>query len=165
MSRSPRVNQFNVIFPVICTLLGVSITALLGLYGNYLQTHNASKTACVIRVDKQESLLREKYNQFMVSVTSFRFSPALTNPMTRSDLRKDMLPVVQSATEVMTYAPPELGMVAANVLKAFYLADSAGDNQELQESAIKQAGQSFKGAYGAYMKALNTLDRQRQGCD
>ena len=156
MSRSPRVNQFNVIFPVICTLLGVSITALLGLYGNYLQTHNASKTACVIRVDKQESLLREK---------SFGFSPALTNPMTRSDLRKDMLPVVQSATEVMTYAPPELGMVAANVLKAFYLADSAGDNQELQESAIKQAGQSFKGAYGAYMKALNTLDRQRQGCD
>lgn len=165
MRSRQRINQFNVIFPVICTLLGVAITAFLGVYGNYLQTHNAAKTACIIRLDKQESLLREKYNQFMVSVTSFGFSPALTNPMTRSDLRKDMLPVVRSATEVMTYAPPELGMVAANALKAFYLADNAGDNQELQESAIRQAGHSFKGAYGAYMKALDTLDRQRRECD
>ncbi|WP_410739282.1 hypothetical protein [Citrobacter sedlakii] len=165
MRRSLAIKQFNVIFPVICTLLGVSITALLGLYGNYLQTHNASKRACIIRLDKQESLLREKYNQFMVSVTSFSFSPTLTAPITRSDMRKDILPVIKSATEVMTYAPPELATVATNTLKAFYLADRAGDNPDLQKAAIKQAEQSFQGAYGAYRKALNTIDTQRKNCE
>lgn len=165
MQKHMFLRQFNIIFPVLCTLLGAGITSALGFYGNYLQTHNSSKVACIIRIDKQESQLREKYNQLMVSVTTFSFSPALTDTTRRSDFRKSMLPVVKSATEVITYAPPELGLFATNVLKAFYLADRAGFDKNLQESAIRQAEQSFQGAHGAYMKALDTLDEQRKNCD
>ncbi|WP_202303698.1 hypothetical protein [Dryocola clanedunensis] len=164
MERDSKQKRFAIIFPVITAFLGAFVTALFGWYGSYLQASAISTTACIARVDKQEAQLREKYKNLMVSITEFAFSPGLTQPMTRSELRQQILPVVTSATEVMVYAPSDMAIVALRIMMTFYSADKAGNDPLLQEEAIKQATESPKGSYKAYLKALETLDSQRIKC-
>ncbi|EMB4322216.1 hypothetical protein RJ492_001188 [Pluralibacter gergoviae] len=161
----PGNKRFNVIFPVVCALLGAFITAAFGWYGNYLQASATSRSSCIARIDKQEEILREKYSKLMVSIVGFSFSPKLAGSLDEGTLRELIIPVVSNSAEVIAYAPPEMALAATKVMKALFLADISKNNIELQEEAITQAKDSMAGAYPAYLKALKALDIQRKKCD
>lgn len=152
------------IFPVFCVFLGVLITAFFSWFSNYQQVTATSKSACVIRIDNQEAILRDKYSQFIVAVANFSFAPEFTQPMLESDFRKISLPVITSAMEMTAYATPALSLVASRVMLALYAANTAGNDREKQNHAIGQALLSFKGAHNAYQKSLDELATQRSQC-
>lgn len=165
MKISMSQRKFQIVFPVICTLLGVLVTAILNLTSNYQQLAEISKRACVVRIDKQEEVLREKFSHLLVSITNFSISPDLVGPITESDVRRLSLPVITSATEVIAYATPELAITAVNIMGSFDAAINAGNDTLKRNLALQQAHKSLAGSFQTYYNALSELAKKRDECN
>lgn len=165
MEDKPPVSRFSQIFPASCILLGALVTAVVGWISNYQQATISARGACIARIDTQEAVVRDKYNKFLVEVMNFSLSPKLTQSMTESELRDLALPVVTSATEIITYTTPEMALNALSVIKAFSIAIYADDNIEQQNLSIQHIQEAFKGAHTNYYDALNNFAKQRKECN
>ncbi|WP_439864927.1 hypothetical protein [Pseudomonas antarctica] len=165
MSESFSTNKFSIIFPVVCTLIGVFASSTFTWLTSYQAASLSQKAACVQRVDMQEKLLREKGESFLSAMGDMLNYSIFAKTSTMQELAENAGPLMKAGIVMTAYAPAELGLRSMMISNSVRAGSLASMHKFDENAALGTIEDSFGKWHSAFYDALSALDRQRQKCE
>lgn len=165
MSNQTSTSKFNVIFPVVCTLVGVFATSTFTWLTSYQTASMSQRSACVQRVDNQEKLLREKGENFLAAMGDLLNYSVFAKTSTKQELAENAGPLIKAGIVMSAYAPPELGLRSLMISNSVRVGSLASMHQFDEKAAMETVDESFGKWHSAFYDALSTLDNERKKCE
>lgn len=157
-------SSFALIFPVLCTLAGVIVSAGMGYLTSYQSAALASRTSCIQRIDEQEKLLREQAHTFMSAMGDVMVNSTFSTSRDVKDLEKAAGPLIKAGFAITAFAPAELSFISLKVANSMSEGARAAMNQADKEHALSTIGDSFGKWPSTYLKTLDEFNAERAKC-
>ncbi|VVN09443.1 hypothetical protein PS683_03765 [Pseudomonas fluorescens] len=164
IAKSEETNKFGVVFPVVCTLLGVFATAGFTWLSGHQTASVTERNACIARIDQQEKQLREKGDMFLSTIGDFLNYTTFPANSSVGELAKFAGPLIKAGFVMTAYAPPELSLQSLKISNSVRDGALASMNKGDPEKAISQAKEAFEKWPEAYLNALADLNSLRGKC-
>ena len=162
--KSPSA-KFSLIFPVVCTLMGVAISSGANWLTGYQSTNVTQRTACILRIDDREKLLRSKAEIFLAAMGDFMNYTTFPRTNTVEELSQSAGPLMKAGFVVAAYAPSGLAVQSLKVSDSVRQGALASMHQGDKNAALATIQDSFGRWPSAYYSALGELDQERIQCD
>lgn len=115
-SENNPASSFSVVFPVICTLLGVGVTSGLTWMTAYQTSSSAEKSACILKYDQQESEIRAKSAAFLAAYGNIVSYLTVADKLTSKGMQDSAGPLFKSGFELVAYAPENLSFTTTELM-------------------------------------------------
>lgn len=158
-------SKFSIIFPVVCTLIGVFATGTFTWLTSYQTASLSQKNACIQRIDTQEKLLREKGENFLAALGDMLNYTIFPKTSTPQELAENAGPLIKAGIVMSAYAQPELGLRSMMISNSVRAGALASMHKLDEDAAMGTINDSFGKWHTAYYDALNSLDKQRRACE
>ena len=157
--------MFSLIFPVVCTVIGVAVSSGATWFSGYQSTSLVRHNACVQRIDERETLLREKAGLFLAALGDFMNYPTFSQSSSIKDLSESAGPLMKAGVVMVAYAPGKLAVQSLKITESVRQGVLASMNQADEDAALATVQDSFGKWPSAYAEALGELNAERMGCE
>lgn len=164
-AEAKSASSFAVVFPVICTLLGVGITSGLTWMTAYQTASISEKNACILKFDQQESEIRTKSANFLSAygdIAAYLTVAKVLNPI---DMQKSATPLFKSGFELMAYAPQDLSNTTFDLLLSLQdiILDEIHDRDLPEHQKLEiELYERWTSEYSQY---LSSIQNKKSICD
>lgn len=165
MNEAINTSKFSIIFPVVCTLIGVFATGTFNWFTSYQTASLSQKNSCIQRIDTQEKLLREKGESFLAALGDMLNYTTFPKTSTQQELAENAGPLIKAGIVMSAYAPPELGLRSMMISNSIRAGALASMHKLDEDAAMGTINDSFGKWHTAYYDALSSLDEQRRACE
>jgi len=166
MSETVNTNtKFSVVFPVVCTLVGVFATSTFTWLTSYQTASLSQRSACIQRIDAQEKLLREKGEIFLAAMGDLLNYSTFPKTSSVDELAANAGPLIKAGVVMAAYAPPELGLRSLMISNSVQAGSLASMHMVEEAAAFATVDESFGKWHAAFYDALGMLDKQRNKCE
>lgn len=153
--------------PLTSVIVGGLLGGAAGYFTAKLSADSILISSCTVRVDTQQSKLREGFYELNTAIGQASFSPNLANKNFDSkQLRETFGPIGVKAMALEAYATPDLSPLLKNTVKAVF--NAVNINEEATQDQINQsylmAIQSTNQVQQGLSKAIEKLNEDRAQC-